>query len=194
MKRIIASDFDGTITTRDTLVEFIRFVFGDVRCVLGFMLFSPLIVLMKLHLYSNSKAKERLVGYFFKGMTEEDFNQLGRDFAASCRHLIRPGALAMIKQAENEGTEVIIVTASMDNWVQPFFPNLMVLGTKMEVSEGKLTGRFLTKNCHGPEKVHRLLEVHPDRRNYHLTAYGDSNGDKALLDFADEKYYKPFRQ
>jgi phosphoserine phosphatase len=67
-----------------------------------------------------------------------------------------------------------------------------VLGTQIEVADGSLTGRFLTKNCYGQEKVKRLLEQYPDRREYHLTAYGDSRGDKEMLAFADESYYKPF--
>ena len=60
------------------------------------------------------------------------------------------------------------------------------IGTKVEVDlDGKLTGRFLTKNCYGPEKVNRLLEIEPDRKNYFLYAYGDSRGDKEMLECAD---------
>lgn len=194
MKRIIASDFDGTITTRDTLVEFIRFAKGNWHCLFGFLLYSPLMVLMKFKLYPNYKSKQKLFSHFFKGMPIDEFNRLGRDFAASSQHLIRPGARAMIEQGRRDGAEVVIVSASIDNWVQPFFPDLMVLGTQIETANGVVTGRFASKNCHGSEKVRRLLELYPDRQHYHLTAYGDSSGDKELLDFADEKYYKPFRQ
>ena len=59
MMRIYAFDFDGTLTTKDTLIEFIRFSKGRVRLFLGFLLFSPLLILMKLHLYPNWKAKQR---------------------------------------------------------------------------------------------------------------------------------------
>ena len=88
---------------------------------------------------------------------------------------------------------MVIISASIDNWVQPFFPSVKVLGTQVEVKDGCLTGRFLTKNCYGQEKVNRLLAVCPDRETYHLTAYGDSRGDKELLAFADVAHYKPFR-
>ena len=88
---------------------------------------------------------------------------------------------------------MLIVSASIDNWVQPFFPEVKVLGTQIEVVNGKLTGRFLTKNCYGQEKVNRILALYPNRTDYHLTAYGDSRGDKEMLAFADESYYKPFR-
>ena len=62
-----------------------------------------------------------------------------------------------------------------------------ILATRIEVdSNGLLTGRFLSKNCYGQEKVNRLLEVEPNRDEYTLHAYGDSRGDKEMLAFADE--------
>lgn len=193
MQKIIASDFDGTITTKDTLLEFIRYAKGNTRFVTGFLLHAPLLVAMKLHLYPNWKAKQRVFSYFFGGMDITCFDALCRSFAESFRHLIRPGALEMLRKAEIEGTEVVIVSASIDNWVQPFFPNLRVAGTKIEVVDGIVTGRFTTPNCYGEEKVVRLKALFPQRESYHLTAYGDSRGDKELLEYADERHYKPFR-
>lgn len=65
-----------------------------------------------------------------------------------------------------------------------------VLGTKIEIDlSGKLTGNFSSKNCYGQEKVNRLLEKEPDRTNYILYAYGDSAGDKEIIEFADYGYY-----
>ena len=193
MRKIVASDFDGTLTSKDTLLEFIRFAKGNARCLFGFLLYSPLIVLMKLKLYPNYKSKQKVFSFFFKGMPLEEFNRLGREFATSSQSILRPGGLEMLRQCSEDGVEVVVVSASIDNWVQPFFPDLKVLGTQVEVIGGRLTGRFLSKNCYGQEKINRLLEVFPDRENYYLIAYGDSNGDRKLLDFADESYYKPFR-
>ena len=65
--------------------------------------------------------------------------------------------------------------------------------TQVAVENDVLTGHFLTKNCHGTEKVRRLQALFPDREHYHLTAFGDSGGDRALLAFADEAHFKPFR-
>jgi phosphoserine phosphatase len=39
--KIYAFDFDGTLTTRDTLIDFIRFVRGDKATLLGLLRFSP---------------------------------------------------------------------------------------------------------------------------------------------------------
>ena len=158
MTKLYAFDFDGTLTTRDTLLEFIRYACGTPRFLLGFLIHSPLLVLMKLRLYPNGRTKERIFSWFF------------------------------LEQAKASGAEILIVSASIDNWVQPFFPSVTVLGTQIEVANGLLTGRFLTPNCYGQEKVRRILALHPDRSAYHLTAYGDSRGDRELLAFADEAH------
>lgn len=186
--RIVAFDFDGTLTTRDTLIAFIRYACGTPRFLLGFLLHAPLLVLMKLRLYSNGKAKQRLFTWFFRGMPFESFDALCQSFARTHRHLLRPETVRLLEQALTEGAEVLVVSASIDNWVQPFFPSVTVLGTRIEVVDGRLTGRFLTPNCYGQEKVRRILALHPDRSSYRLTAYGDSRGDRELLAFADEAH------
>lgn len=193
MVKIYAFDFDGTLTTKDTLIEFIRFAKGTVAFGCGFLRYTHLLVLMKLGLYPNWKAKQKVFAHFFKGITIEDFDSICQTFAASSHHLLRPKGIEAIHQAQNDGAEVLIVSASIDNWVQPFFANVKVLGTQIEVMDGKLTGRFLTKNCYGQEKVNRILSLYPNRQDYYLTAYGDSRGDKELLTFADESHFKPFR-
>ena len=44
---VAAFDFDGTLTTRDTLIAFIRYTHGVHRMCLGFMRHAHLLVLMK---------------------------------------------------------------------------------------------------------------------------------------------------
>lgn len=193
MKKIYAFDFDGTLTTRDTLVEFIRYACGNRAFCWGFLRYSPLLILMKLGYYPNWKVKQQVFSYFFKGMPYEEFAQLGRLFALDNKHLLRPKGVEMVKKAQAEQAEVLIVSASIDNWVQPFFPEVRVVGTQVEVKDGHLTGRFLTKNCYGQEKVDRILAIYRHRQEYELIAFGDSRGDKELLAFADEAHYKPFR-
>lgn len=198
MRKIYAFDFDGTLTTKDTLLEFIRFAKGSGQMFRGFLLFSPLLLLMKLHLYPNWKAKQLVFSYFFKGMNIDDFNALCTHFAEQNKHLLRPAGIEKVRQAiEEEQATVLIISASIDNWVRPFFDEIdkkiQVLGTQIETTEGRLTGQFTTKNCYGQEKVNRLTALYPHREAYDLIAFGDSRGDKELLDFADKGFYKPFR-
>ena len=198
MRKIYAFDFDGTLTTKDTLLEFIRFAKGSGQMFRGFLLFSPLLILMKLHLFPNWKVKQKIFSYFFKGMKIDDFNALCTRFAEQNKHLLRPAGIEKVRQAiAEEHTTVLIISASIDNWVRPFFDEIekkiQVLGTQIETKEGRLTGQFTSKNCYGEEKVNRLTALYPHREAYYLIAFGDSRGDKELLAFADKGFYKPFR-
>lgn len=193
-EKVWVFDFDGTITRRDSLLEVIRFARGDAAFIGGMLMYSPLLVLMKAGLYPNWKAKQRVFGHFFGGMMEADFDAMCRDFAVKRRSIIRPGAAAKIKEGHEKGVRMMIVSASIDNWVKPFFSQIEVLGTKVEVIDGRLTGRFMTKNCYGEEKVRRIKEaLSGPREAYCITAFGDSRGDKEMLCYADEGVYKPFR-
>ena len=193
MKKIVAFDFDGTLTTEDTFVAFIRFAKGTKAFVLGFLRYAPLLVLMKLHLYPNYKAKQKVFSHFFKGMELKEFNRHCDLFSMQCFYLMRPEGMNAVRRARKDGAEIVVISASVYNWVEPCIIADTYLCTEIEVMDGLLTGRFLTKNCYGQEKVNRLLEQYPNREDYHLTVYGDSRGDKELLAFADEAHYKPFR-
>ena len=200
-KKLYLFDFDGTLTTADTLLCFIRHACGTWRFVVGFALFSPLLVLMKLKLYPNWRAKQRLFAWYFRGTKADDFDAACQRFAADNTHLLRPDTIDRLRRALADGDTVAIVSASIDNWVRPFFDDigrgscsdLAVLGTQVEVgADGRLTGRFATRNCYGPEKVSRILAHYTDlaahRADYHVTAYGDSRGDREMLHFADEPH------
>jgi HAD superfamily hydrolase (TIGR01490 family) len=193
---IAAFDFDGTMTTKDTLLEFIRFVKGTPAFLCGFALHFPLLLAYLLKLYPNWKVKQRLFSFFFKGMPLEDFNRFCDEFHSKFQSLLRPQAVDAVHRHIENGNSVVIVSASIENWVRPFAEQLnisSVLCTKLEINESQcLTGRFSTANCYSDEKVRRLLQLYPHRSDYFLIAYGDSNGDSALLDFADKKFYRRF--
>lgn len=196
-ERIAVFDFDGTITTKDTLLEFIRYAKGTLLFCWGFILFSPLLVAYKMRLYPNWKVKERIFSYFFWGMPVVQFNALCEGFYKNKgKELLREDACATIRKHLSQGDSVIIVSASIRDWVLPFGKALgvdTVIGTEVAVSlSGNLTGKFLTRNCYGMEKVERIKRLYPDYGAYTWIAYGDSAGDRQLLDFADEKHYKIF--
>ena len=211
-KKIYCFDFDGTLTTSDTLLEFIKYAKGTSRFLMVFLMYSPLLVLMKLHLFPNWKAKQLIFAHLFAGMRIEKFDALCRDFAEEYQHLLRPKGVTLVHEALVAGAQVFIVSASIDNWVRPFFKvrgldGVRVLGTQIEVIDGRLTGKFKSNNCYGEEKVHRICEALSAptstsspasaapfvRSQYEIEAFGDSRGDKEMLTFADKGHYKPFR-
>lgn len=199
MTRIAVFDFDGTVTRKDTLIEFIRFAKSSMALYWGLLLHLPWLILMKLHLCDNGETKERVFSWFFKGMNLEQFNQLGLQFyETQAEKLLHTDAVQAIKEYKQNGDIIVILSASIENWVQPFASALQaegLLGTQVEVQKGVLTGRFATKNCYGQEKVDRLkawIASNVEEQPY-VIAYGDSRGDKELLEFANEKHYKSFK-
>lgn len=200
MKTVAIFDFDGTITKKDTFLQFIKFAKGKVAFVLGFLLFSPWLIAMKFHLYPNWKTKQMIFSYYFKGMHLDSFNEIClRFFEEEVDSLLYKDAINCIDTHLRKNDEVVIISASIDNWVRPFAAHLgikQVLGTQLEIdtSNERLTGYFSTKNCYGKEKVYRLLSAYQDIHQYKLVAYGDSRGDKEMLEYANESHYKPFNK
>ncbi len=190
-KRIVAVfDFDGTLTTKDTLLEFIKFSKGNLKFYMGFLLFLPYLILMKLHLYPNWKCKEKIFSHFYKGMSYAQFKKVGIDFTEKVKQIQRRSTLDILKKHLAAGATIYVISASIDEWVRPFCKQLGVkdiLATKIEIdSNGIITGKFISRNCYGIEKVNRLLEIEPNRTEYILYAYGDSRGDKEMIEFSDK--------
>lgn len=195
MKRIAFFDFDGTITTSDTLLQFITFVKGKPAFLAGFLLNSPYLVAYKLKLIPNQMAKEKVMRYFFKNTPQSEFQKWGDAFAtAVLPKLIRPKAAAEIKKMQQSGTTVVIVSASFGNWIEGWATanNLALIATKPEIRDGKLTGFIDGKNCHGAEKVRRIRERFNLQQYDEVYAYGDTGGDKPMLALATHPHYKPF--
>lgn len=189
-------DFDGTITTDDTLIKFIRFAVGEFKFVTGMVVLSPMLTVYKFKLIPNYKAKQMMLSYFFKGMTKEEFQTIAQEY--SLNHIdtiLRPKAMEKIAWHKKEGHEVVIVSASIECWLKPWCNkhNLALIATKLEMKEGRVSGLFLTKNCYGTEKVNRVKEMYKLTDYTYIYAYGDSRGDRELLALADESFYKPFR-
>lgn len=196
MRQIAFFDFDGTVTYRDTLLEIVKFSKGKTAWLAGMLLLLPWLVGMKLKLVSNARTKERYLSFFFGGMGAGDFQQICDTFQKEkLPSLIRPGALAAIRRHQENKVPVVFVSASPENWLKGWCASndITCIATRLELQNGVVTGKIAGNNCYGPEKVRRIRERY-DLGEYDLVyCYGDSGGDKEMLEIADEPHYKPFR-
>ena len=189
-------DFDGTISTHDSFRDFLRFCHGSMRVLRGLSLLSPHLAAYVLGIISNHRAKERVFHHFFAGMTLAELEHLARRFAET--HLpgmVRQQALERLRDHRRHGHRLYIVSASPRIYLEPWAEALgaEVIATDIEIRSGRITGRFASPNCFGPEKVRRIrLETDLNADDY-VYAYGDSRGDREMLDLADEGFFKPFR-
>lgn len=185
-------DFDGTITTRDTLPAFIKFAKGSWRYYLGILWLSPMLAAYKIGIIPNWKAKQSLFSHFFKGMPDAEFKTLGERFADCVEHFVRPEVMAALRRHMKEGHRVCVVSASIRQWVEPWCLRngvSRVIATRVATDNKHcLTGRFASKNCYGQEKVNRLRQEQPDADDCFVVAYGDSRGDREMFAYADEAH------
>ncbi len=189
-------DFDGTITTDDSLLKFIRFVVGDMKFIMGLCVLSPMLVIYKLKLIPNYMAKQMMLSYFFKGMAEKDFMAVASKY--SLEHIdtiVRSLAREKIRWHQERGDKVVVVSASLECWLKPWCErnSLELIATRLEIKDDKVSGQLLSKNCYGIEKSNRIQQNYSLDEYETIYAYGDSRGDKEMLDLAHKKYYKPFR-
>jgi phosphatidylglycerophosphatase C len=195
-KQLVLFDFDGTITTKDTLAEFMIFYHGKLRYAAGLALLLPFIAAYIFKLMPNWKSKQYFLSHFLKDESATVFEKRCMQFSENyLPYLIRPGALEAINQYKKNGATVAVVSASAENWVKPWCDQngIRCLATKLEVQQNKLTGKILGKNCHGPEKVCRIKEKFNLDQYDEVIAYGDTSGDKEMLALAHKSHYKPFR-
>lgn len=197
MKRRIAFfDFDGTITTKDSLLEFIKFYKGSFSFYLGFLLYSPFLLAYKLRIIPNYTAKQKVLRFFFKGEILADFQKQCNDFSEKVLPaMVRPKALLEMERLQKANATVVIVSASAENWIYAWASKMQVelLGTRLATADGKITGKIDGLNCYGDEKVCRIKARYDLSAYDEIYCYGDSEGDKEMLAIGMFRFYKPFR-
>lgn len=193
MKRKIALfDFDGTLTSKDTFIEFGLFVVGKWNFYKALMINVTFLAGWKLGIIPNYKAKEKLFGSLFKGMTLEEFNGKCEAFSRKIDTFLHPVGYDNMKKHLKEGIPVYIVSASIENWIKPWAKKhgvADVIATVIEVDyDGKLTGCFSSKNCSGEEKVNRIRVEIKNIDGCDIWSYGDSKGDDEMLNISSRSF------
>ena len=195
-KTIAFFDFDGTITRKDTMLELVKFSKGKNAYYVGMILLLPQMLAMKAGLISKAKAKEKLLRHFFGGSSLEAFNETCKQFSVNkLPALIRPDALAKIHEHQQNQNEVVVVSASAENWVSGWCNanGLTCLATKLAVIDGKITGLLDGVNCNADEKVCRIKLAYDLSSYSSIYCYGDTEGDKPMLQIATHPAYQLFQ-
>ncbi|KIM12822.1 MAG: hypothetical protein KU37_00030 [Sulfuricurvum sp. PC08-66] len=194
--RLVLCDFDGTVTYRDSMGAFLRYVVGSWRYYLKLAFFAPFYTLFLLRIIDNSRAKNELLRRFLGGMEVEKIRLLGGQFAVQkLPSMVRPQALQALLEYQAQGDTVVIVTASMQTWMEPWCNQygFECISSVLEEHDGVLTGHMTGKNCHGKEKVARIKARFELSTFDEIIAYGDTRGDLPMLALAHRAFYKPFR-
>lgn len=188
-------DFDGTLTYRDSFTLFLRVELGLTRYLVGMLhLLIPALKFL-LGLKTRDQLKTDLIRVFLTGASVAKIEKLADDFCSRYwGRLMRLNGYNEVKKQLAAGATVTLCSASPEIMLRPFAQRLGVklIATRLDESFGFLTGAITAKNCRQQEKVTRLEAIYGDLSRFHLRAWGDSDGDKQLLEAAEEPYYRHF--
>ncbi|MBK5285573.1 MAG: HAD-IB family hydrolase [Bacteroidia bacterium] len=195
MKCLVLFDFDGTLTKRDSFISFLRTTNSSLKFFFGLIVLSPVLALYKLHILPNWKAKQLVVYFFYKGVSEDFFSHTCKNFSQKNIPLtLKNNALKKLNEHLLQKHQVVIVSASLEYYLSDWCKSVGadLIATRLEIIDGKITGNFSGKNCYGKEKAIRIREKYSLDSFDKIVAYGDSIGDKEMLELADEKHYRTF--
>ena len=194
---VAAFDFDGTLTYHDSLLPFAIYTQGKMRSTLNLTVELPRLLGFVLKIVPRQCAKEGLLRRFFGGEHVETVSKWGQEFAhKGIPLLLRPEAMERFHWHKQQGHRCVIVSASVDVYLNPWGYSVGfndVLGSRLAVDDHLITGKLEGQNCWGPEKVKRLEQLLGPKSGYELYAYGDSRGDKEMLELADHAYNGTFQ-
>jgi phosphatidylglycerophosphatase C len=193
---LVAFDFDGTLTVKDSYTTFLKWRAGPARHAVGMVKLVPAALAYLFH-RNRGRIKAAATREFLKGVPRERLEADARRFAEQfAPSLFRPDALAEWRRWRAQGAKTIIVTASPDAVVAPFARGLgadVLIATELAYDQReRVIGVFAGPNCRGPEKVRRLKARFGDDVRL-AAAYGDTSGDREMLKIADLKGYRVFK-
>lgn len=192
---IVAFDFDGTLTIRDSFTAFLRWRAGAAGWAIGLARMAP-----ALAAYVGDRDRGRIkaasVREFLHNMDRATLEREAERYAEQVwDRFMRPDALACWNAWGDKGAHRVIVTASPETTVAPFARRLGaegLLGTQLVFdTHDRVTGAFAGENCRGAEKVRRLHAAYGPNMTL-AAAYGDTSGDTEMIAIAEEKGFRVF--
>lgn len=183
-------DLDKTILARSSTLAFSRpFYKGGLinrRTVLRSVYAQSVYLLSG----ADHDQMERIRAYLSELVTGWDVQVVKDIVAATLHHVVEPlvyaEAVALIEEHQAAGRDVVIVSSSGHEVVEPIGAMLgadHVIATRMEIADGRYTGD-IDFYCYGPNKVVGIREL-ARRRHYDLNecyAYSDSVTDLPMLE------------
>ncbi len=186
-------DFDGTITARETMPDFIRRSVTRPRLLIGQILLAPLLIGYKLGLVSGVLIRRLIVRLGYSGLPHAALEAAGQDFSRDyLPRQLRPEAMNRIAWHQSLGHKVVVVSGGLDVYLAPWCKEhgLELICSSLQHKHGLLTGLYDGKQCVLSEKALRVRERYDLTSFTTIYAYGDTPEDHDLLGLATNRFYQ----
>lgn len=195
---VIFTDFDGTLTVKDSYTMSLIYYGGYKRLVVN--IFS-LIYNFSLFFFgrrTRNDLKNLTLTKFFKGKNLSDLKKFNTVFIKNniryFKNVIR--LIDTLKKGcinNNSTVKVVLVTASPNIYIENISEILGFDGyicTLLETDKnGIITGKMIGENCNYKEKVNRIKKSKFYNKNSKIISLGNSKGDYEMFKISDEYYF-----
>lgn len=190
VNKIVFSDFDGTITRKDSFIRSLFFYssISKICCNLPGLVFN--LIKFFLGKISRNDMKEYSYGKFFSGVKISFIAKKNEKYIKKIK--FNDKVVKLLESFKEDGFKIVLVTASPDIYIGYFTKEFGYDGficTKVEKKDGKLTGKLSGMNCNNEEKVKRIKESEYYSDSSEIITLGNSKGDHAMLGLSDDYYY-----
>lgn len=187
--RIALFDFDGTLTSKDTVRLFVLYLGKKYHKLYEVFLFYLILLLARLRIMSDKKMKESFLVLFLRGRGLKDVkHDVMQFFNSHLNSLLNTITIGYLRGHCNQGDKVYLLSANFDFFLEPLI-NLWgitgVIATQAERTEEIFTGRVIGNSCKGKDKFTRIKALFSNEEISKMIVYGDRE-DETLLGMVGE--------
>lgn len=196
---IAAFDFDGTLLRGDCLLLFHRLLKGQAGMVMDWIRLLPALLAWKSGYRGTAWFKQHYLRTIIAGIDQQKRRYcLEHELPRLLLQRLRPEAVARLRWHRQQGHRLVIVSASPRDLICSVARELqseLIATETSRLDNGPLDSslQLSSANCKGVEKVRRLEAwLGQPLVEVELHAYGDSQGDRELLQAATHPHWRQF--
>ncbi|MFT3669483.1 MAG: HAD family hydrolase [Pseudoxanthomonas sp.] len=185
-------DFDGTLTTRETFPDFMRYAVARPRLIVGGALLAPVVFGYRRGWVAGNPTRASIVQVGLRGVDAARLRAQGEAFAREVLPgVLRPEAMARLAWHHDRGDRVVVVSGGLDVYLAPWCAaqGVELLCSRLAERNGRITG-YAGAQCVGEQKVRRVRALCDPQAYAAIHAYGDTHEDQAMLAMAHHRTYR----
>ena len=185
-------DFDGTLTTRETFPDFMRYAVARPRLIVGGVLLAPVVFGYRRGWVAGNPTRASIVQVGLRGVDAARLRAQGEAFARDVLPgALRPEAIARVAWHRDRGDRIVVVSGGLDVYLAPWCAaqGVDLLCSVLAERDGRITG-YAGAQCVGEEKVRRVRALCDPQAYAAIHAYGDTHEDQAMLAMAHHRTYR----
>ena len=185
-------DFDGTLTTRETFPDFMRYAVARPRLLAGGVLLAPVVFGYRRGWVAGNPTRASIVQVGLRGVDAVRLRTQGETFARDVLPgVLRPDAMARLQWHRERGDRIVVVSGGLDVYLAPWCATQGVeLACSVLAERGGCITGYAGPQCVGKEKVRRILALCDPQAYAAIHAYGDTHEDEAMLAMAHHRTYR----